>query len=220
MSEVNGSSSKNWSGLQAYSLAVVCLLAGIACGWLFRGSQSPATAASIAGSGTTAAAAANSQPTPEQMKQMADSAAAPLLDKLKSDPSNAALLASIGNTYYDVHEFSTAINYYEQSLKVEPTNAGVRTDMATAYFYAGDTDTAINEFNKALTYEPNKANTLYNLGMVKWQGKMDVNGAVAAWQKLLDTNPNYDGRQKVQQMIDEARKHAGIKPGTSAKPVS
>ncbi len=222
MSEITTtSSSKNWSSTQAYGLAVVCLLIGVASGWLFRGSQSPAAAptqAATAGAGTSAAA--NSQPTPEQLKQMGDAAASPLLDKLKSDPNNAALLASIGNTYYDVQQFPTAINYYLQSLKVDPSNAAVRTDMATAYFYAGNVDAAIDEFNKSLTYEPNKPNTLFNLGMVEWQGKMDVNAAVASWQKLLDTNPNYEGRQKVQQLIDEARKHDAMKPGSSPKPAS
>ena len=41
----NNSSNVNWTGVQAYTLAVVCLLLGMAGGWLIRGSQSPATAA-------------------------------------------------------------------------------------------------------------------------------------------------------------------------------
>jgi tetratricopeptide (TPR) repeat protein len=70
----------------------------------------------------------------------------------------------------------------------------------------GNADTAIAEFNKALTYEPNKPNTLFNLGLVKWQGKMDGAGAVAAWEKLLATNPNYEGKDKVQQMLADVKK--------------
>jgi hypothetical protein len=56
--------------------------------------------------------------------------------------------------------------------------------------------------------------------VVKWQGKMDVNGAVATWKKLLDTNPNYEGKQKVEELIAQAQKHSGVKPGTPAKPLS
>ena len=92
--------------------------------------------------------------------------------------------------------------------------------MATAYWYMGNADTAITEFNKALTYEPNKPNTLFNLGLVKWQGKMDINGAVADWEKLLKANPNYEGKDKVEQMIAEAKKHSSVKPGTKAKPLA
>ena len=59
------------------------------------------------------------------------------------------------------------------SLNVQPANTSVRTDLGTAYWYMGNADSAIAEFNQALTYAPNNANTLFNLGMVKWQGKGD-----------------------------------------------
>ena len=150
---------------------------------------------------------------------MADTEVGPLLEKLKTDPNNAGLLANIGNVYFDAHQFPTAIDYYQRVLKLEPANTNVRTDMATAYWYMGNADAAIAEFQKSLSYEPNKVNTLFNLGFVEWQGKMDVDKAVAAWQKLLDTNPNYEGKSKVEQMIAEAKKHAGVKPGTPAKPL-
>ena len=91
--------------------------------------------------------------------------------------------------------------------------------MATAYWYMGNADSAIEEFNKELTYEPNKPNTLFNLGLVKWQGKMDINGAVADWQKLLDTNPNYEGKDKVEQMIAEAKKHSDSEAGNQGEAI-
>ena len=228
MSETkNNSSSVNWTGVQAYTLAVVCLLLGMAGGWLIRGSQqSPAAAAAVENAGPSASAPAamgggmNAQPTPEQLKKMADTQAAPLIEKLKSDPDNPELLTSVGNFYYDAQQFPIAVDYYGRALKAKPADAGVRTDMATAYWYMGNADTAIAEFNKSLTYEPNKANTLFNLGLVKWQGKMDINGAVSDWEKLLATNPNYEGKDKVEQMIAQAKKHSAVKPGTKAKPLA
>lgn len=144
------------------------------------------------------------------MKLMGDTQASPLLNQLKSDPNNVELLTRVGNIYYDTQQYPTAIDYYRRVLNLQADNAGVRTDFATAIWYTGDADTAIAEFNKALSYEPNKANTLFNLGVVKWQGKMDINGAVAAWQKLLDTNPTYENRPKVLEMIAQAKKHSGI----------
>jgi tetratricopeptide (TPR) repeat protein len=159
------------------------------------------------------------QPSAEQMKKMAETQAAPLLDKLKSDPNNADLLASLGNIYYDTQQFPAAIGYYQQVLKAQPSNAAVRTDMATAYWYTGNADTSIAELQKSLSYEPNKANTLFNLGIVEWQGKMDIDKALATWQKLLDTNPNYEGKAKVLELMAQVKKHAGVKPGTPAKPL-
>ena len=219
----NNTSTVTWTGVQAYTLAVICLLLGMAGGWLIRGSQSPAAPVEAASASAPApsamAAAPNAQPTPEQLKQMADTQAAPQIEKLKSDPNNPELLAGIGNLYYDAQQFPVAVDYYNRALKVKPSDAAIRTDMATAFWYMGNPDQAIAEFNKALTYEPNKPNTLFNRGMVKWQGKMDITGAVADWEKLLATNPNYEGKDKVAQMIAEAKKHSDVKPGTKAKPL-
>jgi len=39
------------------------------------------------------------------MQKMADTQAAPVIEKLKADPTNAALLESVGNIYYDAHFF-------------------------------------------------------------------------------------------------------------------
>lgn len=208
-----------WTSVQAYTLAVICLLAGIAGGWFIRGSQAPAAGIPVESASAAPSTQASQMPNPAQMKQMADTQAAPLLEKLKADPNNAQLLAEIGNIYYDTQAYPIAIDYYGRALKAEPQNASVRTDMGTAMWYQGNADSAIEQFNLALKYEPNKANALYNLGIVKWQGKMDVDGAVAAWQKLLATNPTYEARDKVEQLMAQARKHTNIKPGTPAKPL-
>lgn len=210
-----------WTSVQAYTLAVICLLMGIAGGWFIRGSQVPPAAAGIESAQSAGAVPSgmSAQPSPEQLKKMADTQAASLLERLKSDPNNPELLASVGNIYYDAQQYPTAIDFYQRSLKAQPANAGVRTDMATAHWYMGNADAAIAEFNKALTYQPNSPNTLFNLGIVKWQGKMDIKGAVASWQKLLDTNPNYENKDKVQELIAQAQKHAEVKPGEKAPPL-
>jgi tetratricopeptide (TPR) repeat protein len=88
--------------------------------------------------------------------------------------------------------------------------------MATAYWYMGNVDQAIAEFNKALTYAPTNPNTLFNLGLVKWQAKHDSAGAIADWQKLLDANPNYEQKAKVLQMLSEVKKQNATKRSSSS----
>jgi hypothetical protein len=65
----------------------------------------------VAAAAVTAPDAANdtAQPSPEQMKRMADTQAEPLLAKLKADPGNPQLLANVGNVYYDAQQFPIAI---------------------------------------------------------------------------------------------------------------
>src|SRR2546422_5541174 len=86
-----------WTSAQAYVLAVVCLLVGVAGGWFIRGSQPPVSdvPAESASAAPFATMGTQQMPSPERMKQMAATQAAPLLDKLKSDPGNPELLANI-----------------------------------------------------------------------------------------------------------------------------
>ena len=204
---------KQWTKKQAGVLAVICLTAGVAGGWTIRAAQNPVLTGpsnAVAGSSASAAGAspASQMPSPAQLKAMADSQAAPLLDKLRSDPDNPGLLTRAGNSYYDARQYPIAVDYYGRSLKSRPSDAAVRTDMATAYWYMGNPDTAIAEFNKALIYAPTNPNTLFNLGLVKWKGKKDAAGAIADWEKLLAANPSYEGRDKVEQMVAEVKQHA------------
>jgi cytochrome c-type biogenesis protein CcmH/NrfG len=202
-----------WTNAQAYILSVICLLVGLAGGWLIRGSQGGAPVERASAATAPSEGATMQQPTPEQMRRMADKQAAPLVQQLKGDPANAKLLAQIGNIYYDTQQYPVAIDYYQRTLQVTPKDASVRSDMATAFWYTGNADTAIAEFNRALGDEPNKPNALFNLGVVQWQGKMDIKGALATWQRLLDTNPTYDGRAKVVELMEQVKKHAGLTQG-------
>lgn len=190
-------------------LSLACLATGICGGLLIhRSSQSGSTVAAKtvnatpAKSSSATAAPAND---PAQMKTLADSQAAPLIEQLKSQPNNAGLLTSVGNLYYDAKQYPTAVDYYERALRVNPSDVSVRTDMGTGYWYLGNADRAIAEFNQALSYSPNNPNTLFNRGMVKWQGKKDAAGALADWQKLLAANPDYQGKSQVEQMISQVK---------------
>jgi cytochrome c-type biogenesis protein CcmH/NrfG len=209
------SSSATWTGTQAYVLSIVCLVAGLAIGYLVRGSASPAAGQSHVHENEAAASGMGmqQQPTPEQMKKMADKQAEPLLEQLKSNPNDAQLLYKVGNVYYDTQQFPEAIQYYEKALTLNGNAVDVRTDMATAYFYTGNVDKALAEVNEVLKTDPKHANALFNQGMYLWKGKMDIKGAVTSWKKLLETNPDYEHRDQVQAFITQAEKHAGIKPG-------
>lgn len=217
MTEIKTTSGTVWTPAQAYLLAGACLILGTCGGWLIErslGSHQATQVASQAMTGTPPMQSgppplntAQPMPSPQQLKEATDAQAAPLLEQLKANPNDPAVLASLGNLYYDTKLYPTAIEYYERALKVQPSNASVRTDLGTAYWYSGNADTAIEQFNKALSYAPNKPDTLFNLGIVKWQGKNDGPGAVATWQKLLATNPNYENKQNVLQLITQVQGH-------------
>lgn len=212
MAEIKTVANENWTGAQAFGIAIVCLLLGVAGGWFIKQTLAHwavPVATVPAEVRTPTSTPLDSLPTaasPSQQQQQFAKQAAPLLAQLNADPNNAGLLETIADIYYDSQQYPTAIDYYQRCLNVQPSNTSVRTDMATAIWYTGNADGAITEFNKSLSYEPTKAATLFNLGIVLWQGKHDVAGAVAAWQKLLSANPNYENKEKVQQLIANAKK--------------
>jgi cytochrome c-type biogenesis protein CcmH/NrfG len=147
-------------------------------------------------------------PTMAQMKRMADQKAAPLLAKLKTDPDNADLLIQAGSIYQATHQFKEAAEYYGKSLNVKPKNVAIRTEMASCLYYLGDVDGALKQLQQATTDDPKDANSLFNLGFIRWQAKKDSKGALAAWQQLLKTNPQLDVNKKaeVEKLIANARR--------------
>jgi len=201
---------ENWSDTQAYTLAVFCLVLGVTLGYLFRGSASTATAAASASADGSVAQSqpAQAQPTPQQQKAMVDQAVAPLLASLKANPDDFDATVKVANLYYDGQQYPEAVKYYQLAAKIQPTNADLLTDLGTSLWYTGDADGAIAEFQQALKYQPGHPGTLFNLGVVRWQGKMDPKGAVQAWEELLQRNPDYPEKQQVQEYIEKAKEHA------------
>ena len=220
MADTKNSTSGEWTSTQAYVLSVICLLVGVAVGYLVRGSAPvrPEATANAAQPQPGMAGAASQQPvpeqpTPEQLRHMAETQAAPLVAELNREPNNADLLYKVGNLYYDAQQYPDAVTYYERALKVNPAATDVRTDLGTAYHLMGQPDRAIEEYDAVLKIDHKHANALFNEGMVKWQDKMDMQGAITAWKRLLDTNPQYPQRDRVEQLIAQAERHLNMKPG-------
>jgi cytochrome c-type biogenesis protein CcmH/NrfG len=203
-----------WNTKQVYVMAGTCLLLGLALGYLFRGSETrPGVAApgAVTQAAVQPAPGVGMQPMPtlEQMKQMADKQAAPLLAKLKDDPKNAALLAQIGKTYEATHQFKDAAGYFEKSLEINPKDEPTRIEMASCMYYEGDVAGALDQLQRSVKDDPASANALFNLGYIRWKGKNDAKGAVAAWEQLLKSNPKLEEAKKsqVEKLIADAQQH-------------
>lgn len=197
-----------WTGTQAYMLAAFCLVLGVALGYLFRGSASPAVSAAVSAAGQQQSSGTQKQQPSAKTQAALAQAAAPLLDAVNKDPNDFDSLVKLGNLFYDGQQFPSAIQYYERALAIHPDNPDVRTDMGTAYWYTGNAEKALAAMEASLKYRPGHPQTLFNLGWVRWQGKADPKGAIEAWQQLLKANPDYPQKQQVEQYIAKAKEHA------------
>lgn len=205
---------------QVYGMAAVCLVVGLGLGYLARGSQppvSPAQAVARAEGPSLPASptGAGHAPTLSELKSLADRQAAPLLEKLKGDPNNSSLLVQTGGIYHSRHQFKEAAAYYGKAVQADPKNVPLRSKLATSLYRSGDVDGAIAQLNQALSYDPGDANSLFNLGLIRLQGKGDGKGAVAAWQRLLKSNPHLseDRKAEVQKLMADVLTTLGDRQG-------
>lgn len=192
------------SNTDLYLFGLICLVIGFFLGYFFRGSQEHSHAPTSAPASSTSVPSA-SLPAPAvggiELEQQANI----LKMTLKTNPRDFATLTHLGNLYYDHQRWAEAIYYYEQALQIEPTHPDIRTDLGTAYWYGGDAKHAVAEYEKVLKTHPNYPNTLFNLGIVRLDGLKDPQGAIAAWEKLLQSNPAPDQAEKARQQIARAR---------------
>jgi tetratricopeptide (TPR) repeat protein len=164
--------------------------------------------------------AGRGQPAPSVSMQAATApaAATPVVDEselrayrdiLARDPKHAQAAVNAGNLLYDAQRYVEAIGFYQQAFAIVPTDINVSTDLGTALWYAGRADEALAQYQKSLAINATHAQTLFNVGIVRADGKHDYAGAVAAWDTLLKTNPGYRDVAKVRSLITDAQAKVG-----------
>jgi cytochrome c-type biogenesis protein CcmH/NrfG len=198
-----------WSSIQTYTIALACFALSATMGYLFHepGRAAPAGQQSAIASQAQPGVKPDAHPSPEQLQQMADKKADPLLAKLRENPNDPAVLADLGKTYMYVRDFKKSADFYERSVAIKP-DPRVLTTLGGVYHLAGADDKAIDAWQRALKLSPGYADALYNLGLVKWQSQSDPQAAIRAWTELLKANPDHPQRAKVEEMIARAREHA------------
>jgi len=174
-------------------------------------------------------AVAQARPAPQAAAVAATPAAAPAgvpalneselqtyRDILTRDPKNVRAAVELGNRLYDAGQYAEAVTYYQQAWSLDPTNVGVSTDLGTALWYLGRPDDAIQQFERSLALDPGHAQTLFNLGIVRRDGKQDLKGAVEAWERLRALNPSSAEAQRAGTLIEQARQRmASVEPATA-----
>ncbi|HEY3382023.1 MAG TPA: tetratricopeptide repeat protein [Vicinamibacterales bacterium] len=193
-------------------IACCCLFLGLAAGYvIFGGQRGPEPVVSPA-----APAAAPAANTP-QAGLFDEQQAQVLRTVMAKDPKNAQAPTQLGNMLYDAGRYADAIPVYQQAFALDPRNVGLSTDLGTALWYSGRPDEALAQFEKSLAINPDHAQTLFNQGVVRKDGKQDPTGAIRSWERLLAANPTYPDRQKVEQLIEQARQQVGTTPIAPAR---
>ena len=96
----------------------------------------------------------------------------------------------LGDLYFDAERFPEATKQYEDALAINPKHVNASTDLGIAYYYMNQPDRALAQFDRSLAIDAAHTKTLLNVGIVRAFGKQDLEGAAAAWQKVVEIAPS------------------------------
>jgi tetratricopeptide repeat protein len=126
---------------------------------------------------------------------------------LAKNPKDLDATIGLGNLEFDSGQWDHAIDYYTRALSIDPKNADVRVDRAIAYHASGKNDVAVKELRQVTRERPDHKNAWLNLGVVSHE-LGDRAGALRAWQRYLELDPQGEHAASVRQEI-ESLKQAG-----------
>ena len=129
-------------------------------------------------------------PAPTQAADSDKSGMIAALEKeTRSNPGNLEAWVELGNSYFDSNQYEKAIGAYTKALEINPDNANVWTDMGVMYRRNSNPQEAINAFDKAIEADPKHEVSRMNKGIVLLHDLKDTDGAIKAWEGLLEINP-------------------------------
>lgn len=126
--------------------------------------------------------------------------------RLEEDPNDREALLFLGNANYDIVRYDTAKGYYQRYLELDPDHIGARTDLATTYYKTDDLDSAVQELRTVLERAPDHEAALFNLGLILVKDMQDQEGAIEAWEQLLEKHPAHPKADEIRQEIKEMKK--------------
>jgi tetratricopeptide (TPR) repeat protein len=142
-----------------------------------------------------------------------------LTSQVESDPNNVESRRALATVYFEAQRFEEAIPWYEEVLALTPNDVESSTRLGTSFFYGDLPERAVEQFDRSLEIEPDHAQTLLNIGIVRAFGLQDLEGATAAWNRVLEVAPDGPealGAREGLALLQSAHESSG----TSGEPAS
>ena len=107
----------------------------------------------------------------------------------EANPGDTKAWTELGNAYFDTNQFEKSVSAYRKSLELDPSNSNVWTDMGVMYRRSGKPEEAIKAFDQAIAADPKHEVSRMNKGIILLHDLNDFDGAIRAWEGLLEVNP-------------------------------
>jgi tetratricopeptide (TPR) repeat protein len=185
---------------------IAAVMFGIIVGYMLGVSQPPGgsnpVTAATAQTGPSTAAPASTPAAPASASEQELQA---YRNALASDPKNLRANVELANRLYDAGR-------YARGHPLLPAGVHARLHEREREYRPGDSALLCRPrrrgacaVRRSLALDPRHGQTLYNLGIVKRDAKSDRQGAIAAWERLLTSDPDYPDAAKVRTMLAELK---------------
>jgi tetratricopeptide (TPR) repeat protein len=188
----------------AFALAGIAF--GLIAGWVIGTEQTsirpPAPAVASQAPASAPAGSADSTP---RAAVLDESQVTALKSIAEREPKSIKPRTELANLYFDAERYDDAIKWYGDALKLGPNDVNVSTDLGVCYYYTNQPDKALQQFEHSLKLDPKHAKTLLNVGIVRAFGKQDLDGALKAWEQVVQIAPGSPEGQAARRAIDSVR---------------
>jgi tetratricopeptide (TPR) repeat protein len=188
---------------ESIAFAVAGIAFGLIAGWII-GTQQGSTRAP-ASAPALAATSASSPQSSARVAVLDEAQVSALKSIAEREPSNAKPRVDLGDVYFDAERYDEAITWYRDALRLSPNDVSASTDLGVSYYYTNQSDKALQQFDHSLKLDPKHTKTLLNVGVVKAFGKQDLDGALRAWQQVIQIAPDSAEGQAAKRALDSMR---------------
>jgi hypothetical protein len=127
-------------------------------------------------------------------------------------PADAA--KTLGDWNYDRHNWTHAIEHYQEAIADGADNPDVRTDLGNCFRFIGEPQKALEQYQVAQAENPMHENSLFNQAGLFAEVLHDDQRALATAREFLKRFPQSDRAAAARQLISnlEERDQSGVQP--------
>lgn len=119
---------------------------------------------------------------------------------LASTPKNPALIAELGDLYFEREMFEKAIAEYVKALELAPYDTDTYNDLGLAYYYTGNYELSVEQLEKGTKQDPNFQRLWLSLGYVHASSGVNER-AIAALKKAIEINGDNSVGQEAKRIL-------------------
>lgn len=143
-----------------------------------------------------------------------------LMQRISSNPRDAAALAELADVYFQAGDYKTASNWQRKVLEIDPKNELAQLGLGAAQFNMGNLDEAERLWLAVVKANPRQVEAHYDLGFLYMKkDPPEPDKMRAEWAEVVRLDPDSDYAKSISQHMPQAT-DSSAGSGASSAPTS